>query len=205
MTKQYETTSCGYALKFTGPGTVEDFDKRAGKLGACLENSVIKILWHETLPEWQEAFAELLHERTGIARQTDEAATARVRARSKNPDNVTPLKERLRVYNERVYNEWVNGSEAKKQALQEWAQETANGIRIDPSVAAQPPAGPLKGDLAKANDILTHDSDYVETRVTKLLSKVQDFELTRDEDGKPDPQSLARLINRYVIADLNLN
>ena len=84
-TKKYQTTSCGYNLNFSGPATVEDFDKRAGKPGQCLENGVTKILWHETLPEWQEAFAEVLHERTGIARQVDEAATASREGQKQEP------------------------------------------------------------------------------------------------------------------------
>jgi hypothetical protein len=203
MSKQYETSSCGYNLKFSGPGTVEEFDKRAGKDGQCLENGVMKIMWHETLPEWQEAFAEVLHQRTGIARAVDEEATNRVKAKSKNPQNVTPLNERLRTYNARVHAEWVNGDENKKLALQQWAQETADTIQVDPA-SATPQAAAQKGDIAKANDILSHDSDYIEERVSKLLSKVPDFDILRDDEGKPDAQSLARLINRYVIADLNL-
>ena len=202
-TKTYESSSCGYTLKFNGPASVEEFDKRAGRDGACLDNSVLKIVWHETLPEWQEAFAEVLHQRTGIPRQIDEAATARVRAKSKNPQNVTPLNERLRAYNERVHAEWVNGDETKKAQLQEWAQEVASKIDVDPSTAT-PTTAAQKGDLAKANDILSHDSDYIEERITKLLSKVPDFDLLRDEDGKPDAQALARLINRYVVTDLGL-
>ena len=59
MAKQYETNSLGFTkLKFNGPGTVEDYDRAAGKVGACLEDAVDNTIYRSTLPEWQAAFAK---------------------------------------------------------------------------------------------------------------------------------------------------
>lgn len=186
--KPYETNSCGYTLKFNGPETVADYDSKGGD-GACLRDACLKTIYQDVLPDWQEAFATILGERTGIARQADE--------------------KRLRPYNTRVIAEWANGNEEKRAQLQAWAQETADKIELDPSppispAAKAPPAAGKSGDLAKANEILSHDSAYIEERVTLMLSTVPDYVLVRDAEGKPDPQSLARLLNRWIIAQLKL-
>lgn len=186
--KPYETSSCGYTLKFNGPETVADYDSKGGD-GACLKDACLKTIYQDVLPDWQEAFATILSERTGIARQTDE--------------------KRLRPYNIRVIAEWANGDQDKRAQLQAWAQETADKIEVAPSppptTTAKAPAATGKGgDLAKANEILTHDYTYIEERVKLMLSTVPDYDLLRDETGKPDAQSLARLLNRWIIAQLKL-
>jgi hypothetical protein len=81
-------------------------------------------------------------------------------------------------------------------ALQSWAQEVADTIPVDPSPARQ--SALAKGDLLKAEDILDRDADSVEAKVQKFLAAVPDFELIRDDDNRPEKQSLARLIGRYI-------
>src|SRR6267142_411408 len=152
--KPYETSSCGYPLKFNGPETVADYDSKAGA-GACLEDACQKTINTRTAVAWQEAFATILQERTGIPRQIDEQATGRLKTRSRNPDKVTPVTERLLAYNSRVIAEWANGDQEKRAQLNAWAQETADTIEIDPSPPAKtaPDKAPITkgGDLAKAN------------------------------------------------------
>src|SRR6266850_898123 len=182
--KPYETNSCGYTLKFNGPETVADYDSKAGRDGACLKDACLKTIYQDVLPDWQEAFATILSERTGINRLPDE--------------------KRLRPYNKRVIAEWANGNEEKKAQLQAWAQETADKIEANPSpppttTAKAPAAAGKGGDLAKANEILTHDRNYIEERVSLMLSTVPDYDLLREESGKPDAQSLARLLNRWIM------
>jgi hypothetical protein len=200
--KLYETTSCGYTIKFRGPESVEDYDARAGRSGACLEDACKKTLYNTTLLEWQEAFAKLLQERTGIARQTDQEATSRASARAKNPAQVTPIPERVTAYNNRVMAEWVSNNGAKREQLAKWAQEAADSVPVDPAPAKIGAAN--KGDLAKANEILTHEPDYIEAKVSLMLAKVPNFPLRRDAENKPEPESLAQLINRWVLASLDL-
>lgn len=204
--KPYETNSCGYTLKFNGPASVEDYDSRGGQ-GACLEDACQKTINTRTAIAWQEAFASILQERTGIPRQIDEFATQRVKTKSKNPDNVAPISERLHAYNTRVIAQWANGDEEKRAQLQAWAQETADKIEINPSPTTKPTASPTiskGGDLAKANEILSHEKAYIEERVTLMLGEVPDYDLLRDDIGKPDAQSLARLLNRYIMTKLKL-
>jgi hypothetical protein len=67
----YETHSCGYRLTFPGPASIEDYDAKVGKPGAALEHACLHTIHTRTLPEWQEKFAAVLQERTGIARQIE--------------------------------------------------------------------------------------------------------------------------------------
>jgi hypothetical protein len=199
--KQYSTNSCGYKLNFNGPETVEEYDKRAGTVGQCLEDAVNNTIYRGTLPEWQEEFASVLERETGIKRSVDEDATAKLKSRAKNPDNVGPQPEKFRVYNARVKGTWANGDTAKEAQLQTWAQQTAEKIHVDPAPSVRQSTA-TKGDLAKADDIIAKDTDYIEARVQKMLALVPDFELQRDEENKPERLSLARLIAKWVEAEL---
>jgi hypothetical protein len=205
--KSYETSSCGYALKFNGPDTVADYDSKGGE-GACLKDACQKTINTRTAVEWQEAFAAILAQRTGIPRKVDDFATERVKAKSKNPANVNPINERLSAYNTRVIAEWANGDQEKRAQLQAWAQETADAMEVDPSPPAKAPSDKAPatkgGDLAKANEILSHEAPYIEERVKLMLGEVPDYQLLREASGKPDAQSLARLLNRYIITKLKL-
>jgi hypothetical protein len=203
-----ETSSCGYTLTFTGPESIEAYDAKAGKDGTALVHACLYTVYRETLVTWQEAFAQLLASKTGIARQIDEEATARARSQSKHPENVAPLQERVLAYNKRVASQWANGDDAKRAELQAWAQEVADKIEAVPSPVTPPtkqdPVG--KADLAKANEILSHPPDYIEERVALMLGELPDYELLRDagNENKPEVQSLARLINKYIVAKLRL-
>lgn len=182
----YSSRSCGYKLKFQGPATIEAYDEQAGRPGAALEDACLMTIYRTTLNEWGEQFAQLLTERTGFSRENG---------------------ERLKSFNSRVLENWVTDNGAKREQLQKWAQEVADKLVVDPSRAVSTLASTTsisKADLAKANEILSHDSDYIETRVNLLLGEVPDYELTRQNDGKPEPQSLARLIGSYIAAKLQL-
>jgi hypothetical protein len=198
--KQYPTNSCGYKLNFNGPDTVEEYDKRAG-VGQCLEDAVNNTIYRGTLPEWQEEFAVVLEKETGIKRGIDAEATAKLKSRAKNPDNVGPQPEKFRVYNARVKGTWANGDTTKEAQLQTWAQETANKVPIDPAPSVRQTTA-TKGDLAKVDDILSKDLDYIDTKVSKMLAAVPDFELQRDDEGRPERLSLARLLSKWVEAEL---
>ena len=203
-----QTSSCGYDLTFRGPATIADYDAKAGKDGTALKHAVTHTIYSEILPAWQESFAALLATRTGIPRVIDEEATARARSQSKHPEKVTPLQERVLAYNKRVAAQWINGDETRRAELQTWAQEVADKIEAAPSSVLPPVKEPpiSKVDLLKANEILTHPADYIEERVALMLADVPDYELLRDaaNENKPRPESLARLINRYIVAKLKL-
>ena len=196
---KYETRSCGYKLAFNGPSSVDEYDQKATKAGQCLEDAVNNTIYRGTLPEWQEEFAKVLAQKTSIAREVDAAATAKLKERAKG--EVRDLPERFKIYNARVKATWANGDEAKEKDLQAWAQETADRIEVDPSPTQRVSAA-QKGDLTKADDVLDHDADYIESKVSKMLAKVPDFALARDDENKPERTSLAKLIGKWIEAEL---
>lgn len=199
---KYDTRSCGYKLAFTGQDSVEEYDEAAGRVGAALEDAVNNTIYRSTLPEWQATFGKVLEEKTGIPREIDAEATARVKAKAKNPNDTRDVPERFRTYNQRVRKQYAGaegeetGNGEKLAELQKWAQEVADGIRVDPSPARI--SAISKGDIIKAEDVLDHDVEYIEQKVQKFLAAVPDFELVRDDDNRPEKQSLARLIGKYI-------
>ena len=160
--KQYSTNSCSYKLNFNGPDTVEEYDKRAGT-GQCLEDAVSNTIYRGTLPEWQEEFAAFLEKETGIKRGIDEDATAKLKGRAKNPDNVNPQPEKFRVYNARVKGTWVNGDDKKELQLQSWAQQVADKILVDPAPSVRQTAA-TKGNCSYAAPVQVRSSPSPDSR-----------------------------------------
>jgi hypothetical protein len=197
----YDLNSNGYKLSFPGPDTVEEYDQKGGRAGACLEDACSNTGYRATLPEWASKFAPKLADLTGIARGVDTEATEKAKKRAKDPANVKSVPEKFKAYNTRVRDEWAGEDEAKLKQLQDLAQEVADGTPIDPSPSARVSAVD-KAYISKAEDILSHDEDYVEARVAKMAQLVPGFTLQRDEDDRPEKTSLARLVARWIEAKL---
>lgn len=198
MPKQYTTSSEGIPLKFNGPSTVEEYDKAAGREGACVEDAVRGIIAWDTLEDWRSAFPKRIAELTGIARAEDAEATARAKARSEKPDKVKPVLEKLGKYLARVRAAIAEGSAngLTAESLSTEGQLVADSITIDPSPARRE-GQPKKDLLEKAEQVLARETDALEAAVSKMLDNVS-FDLERGDDGKPTQVSLARLIGAYV-------
>lgn len=192
---QYKTKSCGYNIKFDAPDSVEEYDRKGGP-NACLKDAIAHVVYRSTLPKWQEQLGKFLEEKTGIPRETDQKVTERLRSR--NPEKqMPPVYERFLSYNNRVRKSYEsNGKDIAELAT--WAQEMASRIPVDPSPARDTPAS--KSNLAKAQDILEHDNAYVESKVNKFLGMVPNFQLVRDQNNRPELNSLGQLIGKYVDA-----
>ena len=196
MPKDYNTNSLGYKLRFKGPSTPDEYNQAAGRTDAVVEDAVDNTLYRGTLPQWQSEFQERLEQMTKIPRGVDQEATQRAKSRSKKPDEVIDVPEKVKAYVARVTSTM---SDADKAALNGIAQEVADGITIDPSPAKRQ-AGPDKSLLSKADSWLTLPDDQLQAKIDKAQSAIDGgFELeTDDETGKPDRRSLAQLIGRYA-------
>jgi len=195
----YDTNSLGYKLSFEGPKTVEEYDSKSGKTGACLEDACDNTIYRGTLPEWQDAWAKKLEELTGQKRNVDQAATDRAKARSKEPGKVKDILEKVKAYDARVT---AGKSEEEMKTFQAEAQKVADGITVDPSPSKRA-KGPGKELLGKADSLLTLPDDQLQVKIDKFLSKVEGFELEEDENGKPERSSLAKLIGQYLTVILS--
>jgi hypothetical protein len=191
---QYETNSLGYKLSFNGPATVEEYDQKAGRVGACLEDACDNTIYRGTLPEWQDEWAKKLAEHTGQARQVDKEATDRAKSRAKDPSKVQDIMEKVKAFDKRVT---AGMNDAQKAELGKLAQQVADNIFVDPSPSKRA-KGPDKALLAKAESLLTLPDDQLQQKIDKYLSKVEGFELETDDNDKPEKASLARLIGRYL-------
>ncbi|HEU0049869.1 MAG TPA: hypothetical protein VFQ43_19935 [Nitrososphaera sp.] len=193
--KEYPTNSLGFKLRFKGPSTADEYNQAAGRTDAIVEDAIDNTLYRGTLPQWQSEFQQRLEQMTGIKRGVDQEATQRAKSRSKKPDEVKDVPEKVKAYVARVTSQM---SDADKAALNGVAQEVADGITIDPSPAKRQ-AGPDKTVLSRADSWLTLPDDQLQAKIDKALAAVDGFELETDEEtGKPDRRSLAFLISRYA-------
>jgi hypothetical protein len=189
---KFKTSSAGFDISFTAPDSVEEYDQLAGS-GQCLKDAIAETTNRATVLAWQAEFSKLLADRTGIPRETDSEATTKLRQRSKGAKEVL---ERFSSYVKRVNDEYANGDTNKRAELEQWAQETADKIPVDPS--RQRPGKIAQGDLAKATDVLSGTPDSIEEKVQKYLQVVPGFDLQRDASNLPEKNSLAKLIGEYV-------
>lgn len=189
-------------LQFPGHESVEDFDKQANQVGACLEEGDTSIVYRSTLPTAHEEFTKILHTNSkGIKRGSNEEATAAAQARAdkaaalkgKPSVKVNPVDESYITFSNRVRGS-VDDPEWK--ALDELVHEKAKTIAVDSSPGSRQ-KGPSKNALSKADDILGDSADSREKRISKLLNSVEGFELERDAENVPDKTSLARLIDAF--------
>lgn len=194
---KFETTSSGYDLSFHAPNSVEEYDAKGGS-GQCLRDAIAETVNRSTILAWQADFAQVLEAHTKIPREIDAEATAKARARAKNPDSVIrEVFERFSQYNKKVNDLYANGDETKRAELEKLAQEAADRVPVDPT--RQRTGAIAKGDMAKALDVLSGTPESIEAKVDKYLQTV-DFDLQRDDSGLPEKNSLARLIGKYVEA-----
>lgn len=221
---QYKTNSLGYDLTFVGPDTVEEYNQKAGRPNACLEDAVDNEIYRGTLPEFKEKFVKRLSELTGLTLGTNEENTAKARARAKAAAlkagkteieadeaaaKVKASSENETSFNLRVLAAVRKGEVEKKEngvgtgelfteeELAKIAQEVADGIQINPA-PSQRVGPPKKSDLEKADSLLAGDSDTLEGKISVWQTAVPEIEIQRGEDGKPLRDSLARAIGRYL-------
>lgn len=202
---QYETSSCGIDLKFKQPESVEEYDKKAGKQGACLEDAVGGTVAWGTLPEWHEKFSKTLTERTGIKQNVDPAATEKAKARATTDEAKAKVKDvlekgtafikRLRASAAAGSLTGTDGAAIDQAAFDALGQTVADSIEIDPSPSKRQ-GGPKKEDTEKAKEIISRAVDAREAAISKMLANVE-FEVERDAENVPDEASLARLVGKY--------
>lgn len=204
---KYATSSCDFDLSFPGPGSVEEYNQKAGG-DRCLADAVNNIILRSTLPQWQKKMADALESLTSVVRTVDQVATDKAKSRAKEGTTVSDIKERATRYIARASAEYLatagDDAELRKSAqleLNTLAQTTADSMEVDPSPATRA-AGINKAYLTKADEILLRDEDAIEETVAKLVAKVGDFVLDRDDNGTPDRDSLAQLVGAYIKSDI---
>lgn len=182
-------------VRFLGHESAEAYDKQAGVVGECVETADTSD-WYRSLSNVAASKIMVLLLATGITRKVNAEATAKAKEKKADASDVL---ESFVPYANRVKLTLDATEEGKAQ----WAEidkkvhEITEALEADSSSSARE-KGPDKGALAKADDILSRDDAGVEAAVTKLLNVVEGYELERDEAGKPDRLSLARLVMEFL-------
>lgn len=190
---KYQTSTLGIDITVPCSASVEAYDQRAGKSGACLEDAIAGLVAWSTLPDIQDKFAEALEKASNIARLVDADATEKARAKAKDPAKVKDVLEKPRAYKNRV---WAQASDDDKKEYTNLLREIASQTPADPAPSARAKGVP-KDLLAKADSLLTLSDDELEAKVGKYLAAVE-FDLARDNDGRPDRESLAVLVGKFL-------
>jgi ribosome-binding protein aMBF1 (putative translation factor) len=184
----------GFDVKLKGPDTVEAYDQKAGKVGACLADACENTIYRSTLPELHGKLVEKVEALTNAKREVNTTATQAARDRAKDPAKVKDIMETVPKFVKRAT---AGMSKEDLAALQTEIQNIADGLEVDPSPSKRQ-RGPAKDLLAKADQTLTLPEDQRETKITNWLGQVEGFELERDDENVPTRESLALLIGELV-------
>lgn len=181
-----------------GHASIEDFDREAGKVGAALEEADFSLIYRDTLPEIHSAVVSDIEVLSGIKRNVNADATAKLQARAKAGVTVADVLENFVPYANRVK---ANVDEETWKAIDAKFREVALATAVSAAPSVRTGGGaPSKANQEKADGLLQLDADTLETKVEKLMAAAPNFSLARDEDGKPERVSLARLIGAWLAA-----
>lgn len=182
------------------------YDTEAGKVGACVEEADFNVIYRDTLPAIHDAASPVIEKMSAIPRGTNTSATEKAQEREnkaaaaakvpREPKKVKDVPETFVTYADRV---------KASVSAEIWAtidakfREIALATPVDatPNVRS---SGASKANLEKADDILSRETDKIEAAVSKMLALVPDFDLVRDEEGKPERSSLAKMVGAYIAA-----
>lgn len=187
----------GFKVNFKGPGTVEEYDTAAGKLGVCLEDAIDNTIYRSTLPELHEAIVPIVEEFTGTKRGVNTVQTEKNKSRAKDDAARAKVKDVMETVPTFVKRAVAGLDEVKVNELGVKIQVAADLIGIDPSPSKRK-SGIPKEFLAKADSVLTLGPDAVEAKVTDWLTRVPGFEVERDENNTPTRESLAMLAGEVI-------
>jgi hypothetical protein len=183
-------------LKFIGHDDAEAYDAQANEVGACVLAADLNDWWRSGLPRLHDECIKILEKLSGVSRNVDPVATAKAKERAADSAKIEEVLEKFVPYANRVK---ASVEESVWTAIDAAVRTLSATIAADSSPTARA-KGPDKGSVAKAQSILTRDDEGIEAAVEKLFSLVPDFNLVRDDDGKPDETSLARLIDAWTEA-----
>lgn len=183
-------------LEFRGHDSIEQYDAEAGYPGAALETADRFHVHRETMGRFDQEMTPVIERITGIKRECDERLTAKRRKASPNPERISPIRERFLSYLLRVD---ALATEEQKAEVKREALRLSRSLQISTAPAER--KAPLEQRFyERADSILSADLETIDSKVSRWQSLVPDFELARDNDGKPIRDNLARLLQRYEAA-----
>lgn len=186
-------------VEFQGHLSVDERDTEAGDPGSTLRDADKSDCYRSTLPEAHEKFRETLIKMSGVQPVVNEVATALAKKRAKDATKVKDIEETFVSLATRAKAALVvdDAGKATWAEIDKAFRAIAFATPIDASPGRQG-GGAGKANVAKAEDILSRSADAIEAAVEKLMAAEPTYDLARDESGKPEVNSLAKLVQIYM-------
>lgn len=176
----YEFDSVELKGKINVPSTAEEYDKLAGREGACVDAAVDYTVFHKLLTAFRDDMAEAIEKKYNIKPKT-----------KKDEKGKDVLDEKPGVFIARVAAELgVELSEEFQPLADEWSQKADFAKFL--IVRERKAPTPAKKWLAKAKELLADPN-----RLERAKAKFESFSIKTDEATFTDETKLA-----FAIADL---
>lgn len=169
------------------------FDKEAGYPGAMFEAAHRYFAHGFTLAEFHKKFIPKIEELSGIARRIDEKKFDRKKSQSPNPDKLSPVYESYTSYLTWLWPQLTN---EQRLVYSELALSESREFRIN--VAPAETKSPI--DICyykRADSILEQEVDVIKSKLPKYIQLVPNYEIAFEDSGKPNRDSLARLLQKF--------
>jgi hypothetical protein len=181
----------GFDLNIEVPSSVEEYDKLAGRVGACLDDANQYNLFHSWNGEFRPKFVEAFEKQTGIKRQLNQEAIDKAPARK---DGTKPeIFEQEAKYFKRALAE-LGEDISKYQSL---AEAVARQVKFDPSEGTRSGGKVGKEYMSAAQQVFDAEESSpgaIEKVVTRL-QELNNITIEIDfETIQPTLESLARAI-----------
>lgn len=160
--KKYQNTTLGLQIVIDVPETAEEFDKLAGRTGACVEEAVRNVIYRSVNPEFRRNLCERLEKETGIERAS--------KTTGEGDDAKTVYTQTEKEY----YNSFLVDGHIDEETAQMYANEIAATLTFDPSPTTRAKKAPKEIETA-ARHIMdaiksgTTDEDTVKSKFVAVL------------------------------------
>lgn len=195
-------------LLFQGHGSAAAYDAQAGvkdgEENSAVYTADVSDAYRSLLPEFHSKSTALIEAVSGVTRGVNADATAKAKAKAKDGSKVADVKESWITFANRAESTLkAQGDDglAKWKELESQVRELAQGMKSDSSPSSRE-RGPGKEYLAKADEVLTRSPERIEAAISQMLASVNDYEVERDDAGKPTRESLASLVREYMKAGI---
>lgn len=168
------------------PENADEFDKCAGKAGACLEYACAEGIYRSVLPKIRSALFERLEAETGIKRKVVDTKTVGTGENAKEVE----IYEKDSLYFKRVCAE----QQCEPSAFEPIANEIAATVGFDLSTQRAVGGRVTAADKRNADKVLTaieNGKSSFDRVVENLTERNPGLEIEREDDGSITHENLA--------------
>lgn len=186
--KAYTNNTLGIQTTIQVPESADEYDKKAGRVGACVEDATQYNILHSYNTKLRSEFLDALEKETGVKRNVDQARTDAQPA--KKDGTKTPVYEKESLYFKRVCSE--TGKTAAE--FKDLAQKTADALPFDNTESTGGGGRIGKEYKTAAADLIAKGAETLAKVIANLERLNPGLTVELDDDGQPTEESLAKAI-----------